>query len=117
MWQMLSGQEEAVALEHLKSEVYRKDVLHRESTAADSTPPTSASAGPCTSASGGKSVTAAGEATGQQEDGSAPLPKRLCLFKFVKMPEKDQAAEEQVSFDERFRSDIEKIRKLYQPLR
>jgi hypothetical protein len=33
------------------------------------------------------------------------------------MPEKDQAAEEQVSFDERFRSDIEKIRKLYQPLR
>jgi len=137
--QMLSGTEEEEALDYLKNEVFRKDVQHRASsaarggstsssagsnTAASSAPSTSASSETSTSASSSASsapctsssakINSCGT-TGQKEAVGPSLPKRLRLFKFVRI-EKDSSSD-QHGFDERFRNDIDRVRKLYQPLR
>jgi len=133
--QMLSELEEEEALDYLKTQVYLKD-LRSPGTSASSAETgfsdpagtsasdsmgtsTSASAGISTSASTGTSSSASGtsRSTDQQDDASPSLPKRLHLFKFVKMPEKQSSIPDRNSFDVRFRTDVERVRELFTPMR
>jgi hypothetical protein len=74
----------------------------------------SASAGPGTSTRTGAS---ASPAPGTSEDGSS-LPKRLRLFNFVKLPDKNsETSEEEQSFDSRFKADTKRVQELFKPIR
>lgn len=102
--QMLSPTGEEEALDYLKNRVFLKD-------SRSLTPETSSSAGSNTSSSGTSSSTV------QEEDGGPSIPKRLHLFKFVKMPAQSGTFDRDRSFDVRFRNDIKKVQELFEPLR
>jgi hypothetical protein len=101
---MLSPTGEEEALDYLKNRVFLKD-------SRSLTPETSSSAGSNTSSSGTSSSTV------QEEDGGPSVPKRLHLFKFVKMPAQSGTFDRDRSFDVRFRNDIKKVQELFEPLR
>jgi hypothetical protein len=77
---------------------------------------TSATSGPGTN-SAAKASKRAGTGADLEAEVGPTLPKRLELFKFLRMPEKQPGTPDRNSFDDNFRSDIEKVRRLYQPLR
>lgn len=130
--QMLSGEEVEEAVDYLKNRVYQADLRRPTSgnTASSAGTATSASAGTASSASSasaGTSTSASGTSTSasrtskprdQEDDGGPSLPKRLHLFTFVKMPDKQaETPERDRGFDVRFRNDIKRVEELYEPLR
>jgi hypothetical protein len=132
--QLLTPEEESEAVDHLKDRVYLADLRNTPSssgTSASAGTSTSVSAGCSTSSSAGSSTAAepgtstsasAGtsiSASDQQEQECGPtLPKRLQLFKFVKMPEKpSETTDRDRSFEVRFQKDVQTVKELYEPLR
>jgi hypothetical protein len=100
--QMLTDQEEMLALDFLKAKASLSDAGSRGSSSATSS--TTAASEPLRTEDEG------------QEDGPS-IPKRLQLFKFVKLPGRQAGLADRDNFSTRFGNDIQNVRNLFRPLR
>jgi hypothetical protein len=102
--QMLSEQEEELALDFLKTRAYLSDKKEDHS----------GSSGSAIFSACGTGTAEGGEV---QEDGPS-LPKRLHLFKFVKISGRQHGLSDgDFGFSTRFGNDIQRVRNLFRPLR
>jgi hypothetical protein len=100
--QMLTEQEEELAVNFLKTRASLSDDGSSGTSSTISSRTTAAEPVPTDNES--------------QEGGPSP-PKRLGLFKFVKLPGRQPGLPEIDSFSTRFANDIQTVRNLFRPLR